>query len=109
MKDLVIYDEETNKEKFEGEVYKDLEEGAAFFVAFDIKGEPLDIIPSPGCKLLAVGPDTSDSLKSVLDLIKETRGEQSLSDAGCRLIHVHKSPGCYILTASGRLKCVCCG
>ncbi len=80
----------------------------AFSVVFDIHGEPIDIVPGPGCKLLAEEPATSDGLNKILDMIKEDCGEEQVSTVGCQLINVHNSPGCYILTASGRLICICC-
>ncbi|MFO7715465.1 hypothetical protein [Desulfosarcina sp.] len=85
------------------------EKEGAFSIVFDQEGNPIDIIPGIGCKVVADESATSDSLKKILDLIKENYREAKVRTVGCHLLHVYNSPGCYILTASGRLKCICCG
>ena len=81
---------------------------AAFSVTFDADGNPIDILPLNGCELVSEKEATPRNLTALLDHIEKEFDEHKVSTVGCGLIHVHSSPGCYILTASGRLKCVCC-
>jgi hypothetical protein len=93
-----------------GEKMNDGNQEGAFAVIFDKYGNPIDLQPITGCRLEAGDKgSTSEDLKGLLDFIKSEYKEDKVSAAGCHLIHVHSSPGCYILTASGKLKCVCCG
>ena len=87
----------------------DTKKNGAFSVVFDYQGNPIDIIPGPGCVLIAEEEATTENLERILKKLREERKEEHVSTVGCHLLSVHSSPGCYILTAGGKLKCICCG
>ena len=97
----------TNEEE---RIYKELNEvlhKAAFFVAFSKRdGEPIAVIPGKDCQLIEKGCLPIPS-RIVADLA-EKRGKDNLETKSYTFNHVHGSPGCYIPTAQGGWKCICC-
>ncbi len=107
MNELVFNEKQTNQKEFEKKIEASIKKGPVFFVAFGADGEPFDIIEGPGCKVLAEGTNSSANLIKVLQEIGNPE-KKTVEAICCSLLHVHASPGCYIMTASGRLKCICC-
>jgi hypothetical protein len=96
-----------NDTEFFDEIMKH-KDTAAFYVAYSkATGEPYEIIPAPGCEVIDKG--TGSVPIDLYERLKKERGVSNI-DHICSIVeHVHGSPGCYIKTASGGWKCICCG
>ncbi|MEE4111876.1 MAG: hypothetical protein V2I40_03615 [Desulfobacteraceae bacterium] len=100
-----------NDSNFYAEIEK-VKDDAVFFVAHSkANGEPFAIIEAPGCTAIKKGSSATIPTKDLIEVLKELegRGEVYVDTTATTVIHVHGSPGCYIKTASGGWKCICCG
>ncbi|MBC2711191.1 MAG: hypothetical protein HGJ94_09410 [Desulfosarcina sp.] len=78
----------------------------SFIVAYSkVDAEPLLIFKNPKCD----GYTREGEGSIPKDVIENAINREEKVDIKCTTIfHAHNSPGCQILTASGRWVCVCC-
>lgn len=88
----------------------DIKNQALYFVAYKRdNGDLIDIIAAPGCEVVEEGAEPL-SLADMRNLIDKLINQEKKSLCRSKRIsiqHASGSPGCQIVTASGRYKCIC--
>jgi hypothetical protein len=80
---------------------------AAFLVAFSKRtGEPIAVIAGKDCNVLEKGCLPVPS--KLITELGEKLGKENLETISYTFNHVYGSPGCYIPSAGGGWKCICC-
>jgi hypothetical protein len=94
---------------FDDEINK-IKNKSLYFMAYGKKdGELIDIIPAPGCEVVEEGvePMSLLDMKKLIEKLIDQEKKTSWKTKRISIQHASGSPGCQIVSASGRYKCIC--